>query len=260
MSRLFVLDQLASPRPVSDAPIGLLSIHFTGRKKEDDFIQDALSKIRNGIPSCCAVHGMPGIGKSQLVLHYAKISFESDRYSYIFWMSAASVDNLNQGFAQVLESVRHPDRYRQEQNAKLTAARLWLEEAPVGWLIVLDNVDRNTFDFLRTHLPRRNARGNILFTTRTADVAEALVIMVGHQDSTLKLRTLERRDAANLLLEDAGITITPSLLSRAEELAECVGRLPLAIVQAASFMKKTHTTLDEMLEFYKSKQKIEVSS
>jgi hypothetical protein len=240
----------------------LLSIHFTGREKDVDFIRDALSKVQDGKPSCCAIHGMPGIGKSQLVLHYANISFESGRYSYIFWMSAASIDKLNQGFSQVLESVRHPDRYRQEQNAKLIAARLWLEEVAGDWLIVLDNVDRSTLGFLRMNVPRTNRRGNILFTTRTADVAEALVNMTGHQHSTLQLQALDPRDTTTLLFKDAGIDmemVTPLLLKHAEQLVECVGRLPLAVVQAASFMKQSHTSVEKMLEMYRSEQKIEVS-
>jgi hypothetical protein len=49
-----------------------------------------------------------------------------------------------------------------------------------------------------------------------------------------------------------------SLLDHAEVLVECVGRLPLAVVQAASFMKQTHTTLDQMLEMFRSEQKNEV--
>jgi len=67
----------------------------------------------------------------------------------------------------------------------------------------------------------------------------------------------------SLLFEDAGIplkTLPPSLLSDAEELVECVGRLPLALVQAASFMKETGTSLDDMLKLYKSEERIEVGA
>jgi hypothetical protein len=206
---------------------------------------------------------MPGVGKSQLVLHYAKISFDQGRYSNVFWISATSVDKLNHGLSQILDLVSHSDRLQQEPRAKLIAARLWLEESDRDWLLVFDNVDGSTLDFLRTYLPRRNERGNVLFTTRRADLAETLASMAGNHHSVLSLRSMELRDSANLLLKDAGFdmgVLTPSLLGQAEELVQCVGRLPLAVVQAASCMKQTHTTLDEMLELYKSAQKIEVSS
>jgi hypothetical protein len=263
----YPLDQERPPissRSVNDAPLGILSVHFTGREKEVAFLKDALSKVEGRELSCCAIHGMPGVGKSQLVLHYAKLSFDLGRYSYVFWISATNVDKLNHGLSKILDIVGHPDRCLQEQSAKLMSARLWLEERQeCDWLLIFDNVDSSTLDFLRTYLPRRNARGNILFTTRRADMAETLMTMMGNQNSILPLRSMELQDSANLLLKDAGFDkgiVSPSMSSQAEELVQCVGRLPLAIAQAAACMKQTHTTLEEMLELYKSAQMIEVSS
>src|ERR1700722_19009241 len=135
-----------------------------------------------------------------------------------------------------------------------------LEEYHVNWLLIIDNVDRSTLDFLRLHCPRE---GNILFTTRTVDVALALVNMTRTPHCMLKLQTLNQDDTTNLLFKDAGIGlefVTPSRLNNAKLLVEAVGRLPLAVVQAASFMRETHTTLDEMLELYNSEEKIEVGT
>jgi hypothetical protein len=254
---------------VNGAPIGRISDHFTGREEELVLLQTIFdkgksSKGKSSRPNCYVIYGMPGIGKSQLSLRYAKISFDLGHYSHIFWTSAASVDKLIQGFAEILNLVGHRDRYLPDQAAKVTAARLWLEEPhgdDVDWLLVFDNVDESTLDFLRTHLPQKNARGNILFTTRTKKLAETLVTAAGHRDRTRKLEALGLRDSANLLFKDAGIdkdSVEPSLLSHAEALVQCVGRLPLAVVQAASFMRETQTSLDDMLELYKSDEKIEV--
>jgi hypothetical protein len=228
------------------------------------------------MPCRFAVHGMPGIGKTQLVLQYATVSFNSGQYSYVFWVSATSVDKLNQGLAKILDLVDHRDRYLHEQSAKLTAARLWLEEPELhshnagdpracsfDWLLIFDNVHRETLRFLRSHLPRKNARGNILFTTRTADVAEALVNVAGMEYPTLQLRAMGLHDTANLLFEDAGFnaeTVTSLQFSQAEKLVKCVGCLPLAVAHAASYMKQTHTTLDDMLGLYDDERKMEVCS
>jgi hypothetical protein len=153
------------------------------------------------------------------------------QYSHIFWISATIVDKLNQGFFNILDLVRHRDRHSHGQ--KLTAARPRGDDG-AKWFLVFDNVDRSTLGFLRTHMPRKNARGNILFTTRTVDVTETLVTTAGHYGQTSAFHTETRgtrtRDAANLLLKDAGIdtgSVTPSLLSCAEELVACVGRLPV---------------------------------
>jgi hypothetical protein len=75
---------------------------------------------------------------------------------------------------------------------------------------------------------------------------------VADQHSLLKLRALEPRDSANLLLEDAGIAVNPSLLDHGEELVECVCRLPLATVHTASSMKQTPTALDKMPGLYRN--------
>jgi len=204
---------------------------------------------------------MPGVGKSQISLYYAVKSFDGGRYTYIFWTSATSVDKLTQGFCKVLDLV-HPDRHVPDQNVKLTAARLWLEECTVNWLFIIDNVDSSTLDFLRMHFPRKNSQGDVLFTTRTVAVAEALTIITRTPNSTLKLTTPNVHDSIDLLFYDAGIrseTITPVQLSHAEQLVESVGRLPLAVAQAASFIKETTTTLDDMVKLYKSdERRIEV--
>jgi hypothetical protein len=220
-----------------------------------------------GVPSRCAVHGMPGIGKTHLILRYAKLSFDQNRYTFVFWISATSVDKINQGISGILDLIGHRDRHLQDQTAKVTAARLWLEQPGDGdgsdWLLVFDNVHRDTLGFLRGHLPLRNERGNILFTTRTEDVAEALTNAGGEQHPILGLQSLELRESAKLLFEDAGIdakAVTPSMLGQAEDLVKRVGLLPLAVVQTASFMKQTHIGIANMLELHKNKRKIEVCS
>jgi hypothetical protein len=257
---------LPSTRSVNDVPVDFLSIHFTGRATELDFLKELFNSAqKSDVPTRCAVHGMPGIGKTQLMLRYAKLSFDKNLYSHIFWISSTSVDKLTQGIANILDLVGHPGRNLREQSAKLTAARLWLEESHIHgctrWLIAFDNVDRSTLGFLRTHLPRRNAQGNILFTMRTDDVAQALVNVGGEQHRTLELRALEVRDTTILLFEDAGIdagSVSPSQIYQAEQLVQRVGRLPLAVAQVGSFMKQTHTALDEMLVLYKTEERMDV--
>jgi NB-ARC domain len=258
---LLVLEtQVPPPQSVNDVPIGLLSAHFTGREKDLDVLEEMLDNVQGDRPGCAAIHGMPGIGKSQLLLRYAAKSFEGNRYSHVFWTSASSVDKLTNGLCRILDLV-HPDRYIQDQSIKLTATRSWLEECSFNWLLIVDNVDTSSLNFLRTHFPRRNGRGNVLFSTRTVVVAKALLDMVQSPHSILQLQALNIRDTTSLLFNDAGIDstiITPSLLSLAEELVQSVGRLPLAVVHAASFMKETDISLGDMLMLYKSKDKMEV--
>jgi NB-ARC domain len=233
-----------------------------GREKDLDLLEEMLVDSQNGRPGCVAVHGMPGIGKSQLLLRYAAKSFEGGRYSYIFWTSASSIDKLMHGICKIHDLVL-PNRYIQDQSVKLTVARSWLEECCSNWLLIIDNVDRSTLKFLRMHFPQRNSRGNVLFSTRTVIVAKALLDMARSPHSILKLQVLDLPNTTSLLFNDAGIDstiVTPYMSSLAEELVQSVGCLPLAVVQAASFMKETDVTLGDMLKLYKSKEKMEASA
>ena len=130
------------------------------------------------------------------------------------------------------------------------------------WLLVIDNVDKGTVGFLRGLLPRRNLRGDILFTTRNKDVAEAMVNITDRMHHMLELKTPDSKDAAVLLLKEAGIdanNTTSSITNKAQDLVKCVGYLPLAISQAALFMSESHKTIEDMLDLYRSKSKINVS-
>jgi hypothetical protein len=250
----------------NDAPIDLLSVHFTGRETELAYIGKVLDEAQGDVPTRCVIHGMHGIGKTQLALRFAKSAFDRRRYSLVFWITATTVEKLHQGFSHLLDLVDHPYSALPQQSARLTAARRWLEESGfVDWLVVLDDVDRETLGFLREHLPRKNSRGGILVTTRTESVAKAVASVGGQQHTVFDLQLPDAKDAARLLLGHLAtdgidaFPATPSTASKAEEVVGCVGFLPLAVAQAASFMAETHRSLDDLLDLYQSEHKIDVS-
>lgn len=251
--------------PVNDAPEYLLSSHFTGRDEELKLISDGFKLGQPDIPTRCAVYGMSGLGKTQLILKYAKQCFDQGRYSFIFFVSASSIEKLNQGFTKILHLVDHPDRYHPDQSVCLTMARRWLETCLDGhatWLLLVDNVEKATLKFLRELLPRRNPKGRILLTTRGEDIATALVSTSNPHDHVLDLQVPNIKDAAVLFLKEAGKKLNPeeTLTSQqAESLAHSVGRLPLAVSNAAAFMNKSHASLSDMVGLYRSSQKMEVS-
>jgi hypothetical protein len=261
------LTEYVPPRRVNDAPMDLLASNFTGRTTELDFLlqafdmQDILTE--EDVPTRCAVHGMPGLGKTQLILRFAQIAFARQLYSHIMWMSAASPDKLVGGMAKILDLVGHPERTRSDQKGKLTAARLWLEDSQlidgVRWLLIVDNVDKSALEFLREHLPRRNAKGNLLFTTRASDIAGALIRVTGGRHSKLELRVPDLVETTDLLFSSAGIDasmVTPIQRNQAERLVQNLGSLPLAVVQAASYMEQTVMTLESMLKISEGEGKI----
>jgi hypothetical protein len=249
----------------NDAPIDLLSSHFTGREDELVGIGKGFGTSHGNAPTRYALHGMPGVGKTQLALQFAQLSYNRRQYELVFWISGATVEKLNQGFAKVLTLVGHPDYSNSDQSIRLTSARRWFEEpnvngsGPCNWLLVLDNISQDSVSFLREHLPRKNSSGNILFTTRTRAVAEAVTTVAGQQHHVMELLVPDLEHAMNQLLKEAGFTDPVSTsMDGAEALVKCIGRLPLAISHAASFAKQSHNRLDVVLDLYQSKHKYDV--
>src|SRR5262249_50113960 len=140
------------------------------------------------------------------------------------------------------------------------AAQRWLEDRVSGnWLLVLDDVFPETIDFLREHLPRRNGRGSILFTTRTRDVAEALVSKPRRQDEVVEVSLFDVGDGVGLFLAHFEESESHLPSAKVERVVKSVGCLPLAISHAAAFMKQSRSTLDDLLALYESQHKFNVS-
>jgi hypothetical protein len=255
------------PRTLNAAPVDLLPATFVGRQTELEFISETFSVFGDiGVPCRCVVCGSTGVGKTKLALRYAHVSFGLHRYSHIFWASAATTEKLIQGISQILDLIGHPDRYLRDLQIKTEAAVSWLEGDrgynSSDWLFVLDDVHEDTVDVLFDILPRHNAQGNLLFTTRTVAIADILVGgFAGHR--TLALDTLPLADSASLFFSRADMDpakVTPSQLSHAEDLCKGVGCLPLAIVQAGSYAKHTYPDLDHVFELDRDIQTSEVRS
>jgi hypothetical protein len=243
----------------NDAPLDLLSVNFTGRKREIALIIEFLEKVFGDVPTRCALHGMHGVGKSQVSNALAKELYNNGRYTNVFWMQATTIEKLHQGFSRLLKLVSHPACSSTDDETRLMAVRRWLEDFNSGrWLLVIDNVSRETVDFIREYLPRKNGRGNVLFTTRTEDVANALTHVAGVRHGVVELRIPDIEDATELFLKHLGDHEIAANESNVQEVVKGMGRLPLAIAQAASYMTETGSSLDDMLSLFRSERKIDV--
>jgi hypothetical protein len=247
------------PTSFNDTPLGFLSAHFTGRQDELAHITKSLDVVHGDIPTSCVVYGDHGVGKTQLTFMLTKTAFAQGRYTCIFWIPATTIEKLHQGFSRLLHLVAHPERSNPDGDVRLTVARRWLEDFVSGrWLLVFDNVARDTVDFLREHLPRKNNHGNILLTTRTKSVATALANALGEHHDILELRIPDVKAAVHLLLghfEDSEIDVNSSQL---REIVSLLGCLPLAIAQIAAYVRETENTFDNLLAILKSDARIDV--
>ncbi|KAK3166744.1 hypothetical protein OEA41_009869 [Lepraria neglecta] len=251
------------PTSVCELPSFLLSPYFTGRRDELQQIDRVFNTSSGNLPPRCIIHGMPGIGKTQLALQFATLAFQRGQYPYVFWVSAVSVEKLTRDFSKLVDLVRLPGRHTLDQASKLTMARAWLEDSTAArsWLVVLDNVSEETAVILRDILPRGDCGGRLLITTRTARIAD--VFNASGALSQLALQPPGIGDAVAML--SAGVNLEREgkeevSYTDAKRLVQLVGKLPLAIDQAASYMRETGSGLQEVLDIYKSDEAPEIFS
>jgi ATP/maltotriose-dependent transcriptional regulator MalT len=166
--------------------------YFVARERELADIHKVLSG--DGSRRVAVLHGLGGIGKTQLAIAYAKRY--RDSYSAILWLSVKDEDSLKQSFVNVASQIlrEHPSASRlssvnvkENANEVMQAVKAWLSLPKNNrWLLVYDNYDNpkvpgNTDPMaldVRKYFPE-SYQGSIVVTTRSAQVTIGDRIRVG---------------------------------------------------------------------------------
>ena len=215
-------------RPFIGVPPPILS--FTGRADELDqldaiFMGSSAAIVTQAIGpesvAGAALQGLGGVGKTSLAIEYAHRYRKL--YAGVCWCSAESRTGLLNSLASLAVTFRPAETAEAdvEKAAKATLRRLSEERAP--WLLIYDNV--NSPQEINDLIPSAGAR--VLVTSRFSDWSEWV--------HTVQLDALPLQEAIDLLHMRAG----RSDASGAQSLAKAVGRLPLALEQAAAYCKLT---------------------
>jgi tetratricopeptide (TPR) repeat protein len=190
------------------------SVGFVGRR-------DLLARIhaRLGGAHPVVLLGTGGLGKTALAIEYANRFAAS--FELVWWIDAERVELVSGQLASLAVQAGWVDP-RADRQVAVDAAYRRLRQMP-GWLLVLDNAEDPTG--VRWLLPQ--GPGQVLLTSRNSAWAqEAEVIAPGQ---------LTRAESVALLRLRA-----PSLdRAGADGLAEELGDLPLALVQAAGVLEQT---------------------
>jgi Tfp pilus assembly protein PilF len=200
---------------------------FVGRQQQLRRLEEGLSG--DGVVAITqvrAIHGMGGVGKTQLAARYARE--HRDNYDVIWWLRAEQPLTLHADLASLAVALGLVGTEAEEQDA-MTAARGWLE-INGRWLLVFDNVP--VPDAIADLLPEGSG-GHVLITSRAHADWRAL-----HAEP-LALDVWQRTEAVAFLRERTG-----EQDSDAEEMvAQALGDLPLALEQAAAYANAKAITL-----------------
>lgn len=208
----------------------------------DDILSILQSKLESS--GRVAVSGMPGVGKTQLAAEYAH-RHKGD-YAHIFWVVADSEDGIRSSYVQIAQLLNLIASVNATESAAVSELMRWFGNTK-GWLLVLDNADH--LDAIKSFVPNDGA-GSVLMTTRqwaTGSLAEAVHLL-----------EMSEEESAQFLLRRAGLlgweqSLTDAIRCERDAalaLISALGRLPLAIDQAAAYIEETGASprsyLDEL--------------
>jgi len=183
--------------------------HFVAREAELEEIYKALGG--DGSRHTVILHGLGGMGKTQLAIAYAK-RYKSS-YSAIFWLNIKDEDSLKRSFAKVARQIQreHPSAswlssvdIKEHLDEVIDAVKAWLSlPNNTRWLIIYDNYDNPklpgstdpTAVDIRNFLPE-SYQGSVIVTTRSSQVN------IGHQIQIRKLESI--RDSLEILSNTSG--------------------------------------------------------
>ncbi|MFB6392916.1 FxSxx-COOH system tetratricopeptide repeat protein [Polymorphospora lycopeni] len=201
---------------------------FTGRVGILDDLRDRLAtRASRTLPQ--ALHGMAGVGKTQVAREYAN-RFAAD-YDVVWWISAEQESVVRDRLVELGRELGLPAGNDADEAVRTVLTALQQGRPYARWLIIYDNVDDPaSVDGLIPHGP-----GHVLLTSRDpawATRAEGVSVGVFHREESIALL---RRHVESITDDDA------------ELVAEKMGDLPLALEQAAAWLAETLIPVPELL-------------
>ena len=207
------------------------NLGFTGR---DSLLVRLREKLLGGDRAVVqALHGMGGVGKTQLAVEYAHRF--ANGYDIVWWIPSEQPELiLNQ-----LAALAVPLGCAAAGPVTAVASAVLAELRAGGrWLLVFDNAE--TARDLASWLP--GGSGHVLITTRASGWAEIAAAPV-------EVDVFARPESVTILRERVGGLSETD----ADSLAAGLGDLPLAIAQAASYMGDSGTPAAEYLDLIKTR-------
>ncbi|CAD6593278.1 MAG: hypothetical protein ASARMPREDX12_007008 [Alectoria sarmentosa] len=263
------LDLIAS-RPVAQAyhqlrpmvPFPLDARSFVGR-------EELITALTQGFiqHSRMALHGLGGVGKSQIATEYLCRLHQTEPDVAIFWVSMADRSRFLRSYEDIALEI--PESFRKDHGLLVmepvhgedplmssktpVLVKDWLNSKNSGkWLLILDNADDpEAFSDINDHgksltpyLPP-SGNGHILITSRFRGVA---LTLASSEDSLIHVTPMTPQEAISLLR--TRVPKDTSTESDTAELAKALDYLPLAIKQATGYITATSTSIKDYLRLF----------
>ncbi|KAK3167331.1 hypothetical protein OEA41_010458 [Lepraria neglecta] len=213
-----------------------------------------------------AWYPLTGYSKSQIALEYAYRSIKLTGKISVIWVDASSELTFQTGLMAFAEQAGFQNA-TSTQATMMSQARIWLEKTHNKWLLIIDNADdERIFDktitisktaatgivsekvSLLSYIPRC-ANSAIIFTTRNGQAANRLTAV----GDVVEVPALDKEGGRRLLTKKLGV-LEANLESTAEDLLSLLCYLPLAIVQAAAYIRSRVITITDYISLFEENE------
>ena len=212
--------------------------HFIGRARLLQMLREnLLTETTNRFNHRIALQGMAGVGESQCALAY--VYENKDCYKRIYWISGESEASLLSGYQKIANDAKLSVVNGANPAEIADFVFSWLAQQP-SWLLVVDNLDDiKVADGL---LPENGSQTHTILTTRDRNAA-------GIPAESLEVDILGMADSIALLSVLSG-NASQSNPEELERIVKELGYLPLAIEQAAAYIREVTADFRSYFEEY----------
>ena len=180
------------------------------------------------------LYGLGGSGKTQACIKFAQDYRE--RFWGIFWIDASSHTTVQQSFLNISRMCGVDEDPE--------AVKRWLSNTQDHWLLIIDNADDPSIDVSEL-FPTGN-RGSILLTTRNPQCK------IHSTAGSCGFGEMDVDEAVTLFLKATGAedAVDEDARKKAVPVAQTLGFLALAIVQAGAYIRHGHCSIEEYCDLY----------
>ncbi|CAI6087630.1 unnamed protein product [Clonostachys chloroleuca] len=219
-----------------------------------------LSNVNRTWQPRIALYGLGGIGKTQIAIQFTYWLRRHFPDVAVYWVHASNADRFRQSFTSIAQECGIPGLDDPENNV-LPLVKAWLGKKDNGrWIMVIDNADDEALFTTHQQTSASSsssngnlgefipdcANGNILITTRNKKAGSRLT----RGKQLIEIGKMGVSDCEKLLHLQLDASASIESISRLSEQLEYI---PLALVQAAAFIKENSVSINHYLELLKER-------
>ncbi|OIW28676.1 hypothetical protein CONLIGDRAFT_389933 [Coniochaeta ligniaria NRRL 30616] len=212
---------------------------FSCREDEIEALRTQLNINAGSVPTSCVIHGLGGVGKTQLAIEYAYRN--RGAYDAIFWLNAEQDSELATDYAS---TARHLGLTKtlSDQDRCIDRVRGWLNGTDMRWLLIFDNIDNSAV--LKAYWNLSATHGEAIFTTQNRAIVNDF-----RASSQLHMKPLVPRMGARFLIAAMKRKFDEDI-NVAEQISASVSGLPLALTIITGYVQGVDDDF-ELADFHK---------